>query len=489
MVNLVAAPVLVPLITAVVLVPLTGRTQRALSLAGGVLNLAVAAALLGTAAAGRVVVLDVGGWGPELGIVWVVDRLGAAMLGAAAVLGLAVLACLPAGWLRERPHRFVDPLVHLLLVGVNGSLVTGDFFNLFVFFEVMLLASFALVVSGEGEGMLERTFPYVLVNLVASFLFLAGLGTLYGALGTVNMAEVAERLPAAAAPTRVAAGLLLAVFAVKAALVPVFVWLPDSYPAPPLTLTALFAGTLTEVGVYILFRSTPLLFAPGDPVYPALVALGAATMAVGVLGALGRATVRGILAFHIVSQVGYMVFGLGLGTPAALGAALLFTVHNMVVKPALVLAGGVAERLHGTGDLKALGGLASRPWAAAAFFVPAMALAGIPPLSGFWGKFLLVSAGFAREAFAATAVALAVGLLTLASMLKIWSAAYWHGREEPPPRLGGHERRLVASALALAAVAVALGLAIAPLVAYAEAAAAEALSTRSYRAAVLGESR
>ncbi len=487
--NLVAAPVLVSLATAIALVPLSGRARGMVSIAGGVLALGTATALLGIVAGGRILVLPLGGWGPGIGIVWVADRLAAAMLLAALCVGVAVLSCVSSGWLRKTPSRFLHPLLHLQLAGVAGALLTGDFFNLFVFYEVTLLASFALIVSGEGEQVLARTIPYVLVNLVASAVFLAALGVLYGVAGTVNMAEVAVRLPAEAAPLRIATGLLLAVFAVKAGLVPFFVWLPDAYPAAPLTLTALFAGLLTKVGVYTLFRATPLLFAPGDPVYPGLLWIGAATMAVGVIGALGRSTLRGILSFHIVSQVGYMAFGLGLGTPAALAAALLFALHNMLVKPALILAGGVAERLGGTGELKELGGLSRRPWTAAAFFVPAMALAGLPPLSGFWGKFLLIRAGFAAGEWLATAVAIAVSLLTLASMLKIWSAVYWSGGDEPPPLPGGPERRLLGSALGLAILAVAFGLAIAPLLSFAEAAARGVFPSDAYVEAVLGRSR
>ena len=488
--NLVAAPVLIPLATAVAILPVAERWQRVGAAIGGLASLAAAVALLARVWDGAILVLPLGGWGPGVGIVWVVDGTSALLLVAAAAVGLAAQACLSAGWIGDAPPRVIHPLAQLLSMGVHGALVTGDFFNLFVFFEVLLFASFALIVTGGGEGTFRRTFPYVVVSLVASLLFLAAVGTIYGLAGTVNMAELSRRLAVepASAPLRTALGLMLAAFAVKAGLVPFFVWLPDSYPAAPLTVTALFAGLLTKVGVYALFRATPLLFPPGDAVYGVLAAVGVATMVVGVLGALGRSTLRGILSFHVVSQVGYLVFGLGVGAPAALGAALLFTAHNMVVKPALILAGGIAERQAGTGELKQQRGLAGRPWAAAAFFVPALALAGIPPLSGFWAKFLLIRAGFSAGASAGSAVAIAVSLLTLASMLKIWNAVGWHGREAAPP-LGAPERRLLASALGLSALAVGLGLLAGPLAEFTRAAAAQALAVRPYVDAVLGGNR
>lgn len=490
--NLVCAPVLIPLATAIAALPLSGRAQQAISLLGALANLLAALALfLGTLAA-EVLVLRVGSWGPRIGIVWVADGLSTLMLVAAASVILAVAVCASAGWSRRDPPRALRPLLHLLAMGVNGALLTGDFFNLFVFYEVMLLASFALITSGGGQAMFARTLPYVLVSLVLSALFLGSVGLIYGLTGTVNMAELAHSVSARGTSPLLwtALVLMLSMFAIKSGVVPFFTWLPDSYPAAPLTINALFAGLLTKVGIYTLLRATPLLFPEPGEFHRALLVLGPLTMMVGVLGALGRGTIRGILSFHIVSQIGYIVFGLGLGTSAAFAAAMLFTVHNMIVKPALILAGGVAERRFGTGELKSLGGLARNPWTAAAFFVPAMALAGLPPLSGFWGKFLLIRAGFHSRAWTGTLLAILTSLLTLASMLKIWSATYWGGRAGGYARiLDREDRLLVGAALGLSALAVAMGFAIGPLLRFSETVALQIEANRPYLDAVLGPSR
>lgn len=489
--TIVAAPVLLPLLSAVLLMLWHGRpaAQQRVALASGALLLGLAGALLWATAGGEVLVLPLGAWHPRVGIVWVIDSLAAIMLALAAVTSFAMLLYAPGG-LRGREAPYFYPLHQFLLVGVNGSFVTGDLFNLFVFFEIMLLSSFVLISLGARPRQLGQSFPYVLVNLVASALLLGGVGAVYGSLGTVNLAELARRVEAGAAtPVFWAAmALVLLVFAIKAALAPVFFWLPDSYPEAPLPISALFAGLLTKVGVYTLFRSVPLVSGGEAGVLQALlVAVAAFTMLLGVLGALGRNQIREILSFHIVSQVGYMVLGIALFTPLAVAAGIFYVVHHIIVKTALFFAGGMAERVGGSGGLGAVRGLAkTHPWVAAGFFVPAMALAGLPPFSGFWGKFFLIVGGFQAGAWAATTIAIVVGLLTLASMLKIWTATFWGepaGQREPAR---GRDRGMLAGTLSLAALSVLIGLAAAPLFAYSERAAAQLLAVSPYVDAVLG---
>jgi multicomponent Na+:H+ antiporter subunit D len=490
--NLPAAPILLPLLTAILLIPLTGRPelQRRVAIASGAALLALVLWLAVRATAGEILVLPLGNWHPTVGIVWVVDALSAVMLVLTAITSLATLVYAPGGLRHGRESPFFHPLHQFVLVGVNGAFITGDFFNLFVFFEVMLLASFAMISLGARPEQLNRTFPYVLVNLVASALFLAGVGGLYGTAGSVNMAEVARRAATGELPPTfwAAAILVLVVFAIKTALVPLFFWLPDSYPEAPLPSAAFFAGILTKVGVYTLFRSVPLLTGrEPDAFHAVLLFIAAATMLIGVLGALGRSTIREILSFHIVSQVGYMIFGLALYTPLAVAAGIFYVVHHIIVKSALFLAGGIAERVGGSGRLGAVSGMAAtHPWVAAAFFVPAMALAGLPPFSGFWGKFLLIIAGFEAGAYASTGVAIIVSLLTLASMLKIWTATFWGApKVEAVPRLP-YARSMVGATAALAGLSVVIGLLAAPLFDLSERAAAQLLEVTPYVDAVLG---
>lgn len=490
--SLVAAPAILPLITAVLLLPFRQRTraESAVAIASGVLLLLVVGWLIAATFHGKVLVLPLGGWDSAVGIVWVVDRLSAVMLGLTALTSFATLIYATGGLRGAREGRFFHPLHQLLLLGVNGAFLTGDLFNLFVFFEVMLLASFAMISLGARSRQLNQTFPYVLLNLVASAFFLAGVGAIYGTAGTVNMAELAYQISSTEMPAAfwAAAAIVLAVFAIKAALVPLFFWLPDAYPEAPLPVSAFFAGLLTKVGVYTLFRMVPLFTGSEAGIFHAvLVFVAAATMLIGVLGALGRDTIREILSFHIISQVGYMVFGLALYTPLAVAAGLFYIIHHIVVKTALFLAGGIAERLGGSGSLGQVSGLArSHPWVAAGFFIPAMALAGLPPFSGFWGKFFLVVAGFQVNVYAATTIAIVVSLLTLASMLKIWTAVFWGEQGEKPLKRPARLRSMVTATLGLAGISVLIGLFAPPLFRYSEAAAADILSVTPYVEAVRG---
>jgi multicomponent Na+:H+ antiporter subunit D len=354
--NLVAAAVVVPLLTAVAVMPFTGRerVQRGIALASGVLLVALAGWFLYRVTAGEILVLPLGSWSPTVGIVWVVDPLAAVMVALSAITSLAMLAYTPASLRGTRESRYFYPLHQFMLAGVHGSFVTGDLFNLFVFFEIMLLASFALLSLGARPRQLTEAFPYVLINLVASALFLGGVGAVYGTAGTVNMAELSRRVAEGGLPGVfwAALALVLVVFAVKTALVPLFFWLPDAYPEAPIAISGLFAGLLTKVGVYTLFRMVPLVSGSEPaPFHAFLAAIAAATMLVGVLGALGRDGIREILSFHIVSQVGYMVFGLAIYTPVAVAAGMFYIVHHIVVKTALFFAGGIAERVGGSGTL------------------------------------------------------------------------------------------------------------------------------------------
>jgi multicomponent Na+:H+ antiporter subunit D len=489
--NLPAVPILLPLLTALAMVPLAGRrdAQRGVAIGSGVLLLAYVLWVATRTTAGEIFVLPLGNWHPTVGIVWVVDALSSVMLVLTAITSLATLVYAPGGLRPDREGPYFHLLHQFILVGVNGAFITGDFFNLFVFFEIMLLASFATISLGARARQLNQTFPYVLVNLVASALFLAAVGGVYGTAGSVNMAEVSRRAATGELPATfwAAAMLLIVVFAIKTALVPVFFWLPDSYPEAPIPSAAFFAGILTKVGVYTMFRSVPLLTGREPDVFHAvLLFIAAATMLIGVLGALGRGTIREILSFHIVSQVGYMIFGLALYTPLAVAAGIFYVVHHIIVKSALFFAGGIAERVGGSGRLGAISGMAAtHPWVAAAFFVPAMALAGLPPFSGFWGKFLLIVAGFEAGAYAATAVAIIVSLLTLASMMKIWTAVFWGAPPATPiPRLP-YGRSMVGATLTLAALSVVIGVLASPLFDVSQRAAAQLLEVTPYVQAVL----
>lgn len=491
--NVVTLPVLLPLVTALLLMPMVGRArlEQAISIVSGIALLAIAGLVVAETYDGTILVVRLGSWVPGTGIVWVIDALSAVMLTLTAVTSLATLFYARGGMKSAGEGRYFYLLHQFVLAGINGSFITGDFFNLFVFFEIMLVASFVLIALGARPEQLNQAFPYVLLNLLASGLLLAAVGGIYGTVGTVNMAEVAQRVAEAGAPPAfwASAALLLTVFAIKAGLVPVFFWLPDAYPRASIPVSAFFAGLLTKVGVYALFRSVPL-FTGSAPTgfHLVLLVIAAATMLIGVLGALGRGSIRQILSFHIISQVGYMIFGLALYTPLAVAAGIFYVVHHIIVKTGLFLAGGIAERVGGTGALGRVSGVArTHPWVAVAFFVPAMALAGLPPFSGFWGKFLLIVAGFQVGAWVTTGIAILVSLFTLASMLKIWNSTFWGEPAGAALPVAGRDRGMLAGALSLAALSVIIGVAVAPLFAYSERAAEQLLAVDPYVHAVLGE--
>lgn len=460
---LLTGPVMIPLATAVLalLVRHRPRARLTVALAGHAAHLAAAGLLLATVVGDGIQHTRMGAWPAPFGIALVADTLAALLVTVTAVVGAAVGAYAA----RTPGPPALPALMHCLLCGVCGAFLTGDLFNLYVWFEVLLVSSFVLLALDGRAPPMAGAVRYVAINLVASALFLTALGLLYAKAGTLDLADLARL---AEADTDGALGgvamLLLVAFGIKAGLFPLFGWLPPAYPTPPPVISALFAGLLTKVGVYALIRVFTLVFVhDGGFTHALLLALGALTMAIGVLGAASRGGIRRILSFHIISQIGYIVVGLALYTPLALGAAVFYLVHHIVVKTSLFLVGGLIADANGTEELVRLGGL-RRAWPAAAlvFAIPALSLAGLPPLSGFFAKLGIIRAGFDAGAPGVAILALAVGLLTLYSMLKIAHAAFLGPAPEgrPPAPIGRSRLWPVA---VLAAISVALGLAAGPL--------------------------
>jgi multicomponent Na+:H+ antiporter subunit D len=493
MTALVVLPVLVPLATATLCLALRRLrvAQRAASVAGAAALLVVAATLLQRVDTRGIQVMQLGAWPAPYGISLVADLFAAIMVLLTGITGLAV-AVYSLGSIDEaREAHGYHPLFHVLLTGVSMAFLTGDFFNLYVAFEVMLMASFVLLALGGERAQLEGGVKYVTLNLLSSAVLLAAVGMLYGVAGTLNMADIALAVERGAAPglVRTLACLFLVAFGIKAAVFPLFFWLPASYHTPPVAVSAVFAGLLTKVGVYALVRAFTLVFT-GDAAFTHGLVLVAAllTMATGVLGAAAQSEFRRVLSFHIVSQIGYMVLGLGLYTPLALAGTVFYLLHHIVVKANLFLVAGIVKQLGGTLELASLGGLyRSRPGLAILFLVPALSLAGIPPLSGFWGKLVLVKAGLEAGHYAATAVALAVSLLTLFSMTKLWNEAFWKEPPAPAAAVAPVAWTLLGPVVALAGITVAVGLGAGPVFELASRAAAQLADPGHYLRAVLGD--
>lgn len=432
----VALPVLLPLLSgAISLLFWRSRPmQRFIAVAGNVALLLVSLWLFFAVLSDGYVTMQMGSWPAPFGITLIADMLSAVMILMTGIIGLAMGIYSLASTGRGHEKFGYYPLMHLLLAGVAGAFLTGDIFNLYVWFEVMLVASFALLILGGERAQMEGAIKYVTLNLLASVIFLTAIGLLYGTVGTLNMADIALRLSEAehSGMVEVLAVMFMVAFGIKAAAFPLFFWLPASYHTPPVAVSALFAGLLTKVGVYSLFRVFTLMFDQTMGYLQDIMLWGAVlTMVTGVLGAAAQYEFRRILSFHIVSQIGYMILGLALYTPLAIAGGVFAIVHNIVVKTNLFLISGITHRLQGTYQLKKMGGLyRERPWLAVAFFISAFSLAGIPPLSGFFAKFVLVRAGLEAEAYVATGIALAVGFMTLYSMVKIWNEVFWKALPE-----------------------------------------------------------
>ncbi|WP_425092036.1 Na+/H+ antiporter subunit D [Tropicimonas sp. S265A] len=485
-------PIAIPMITSIVTLILRRSTAGdTASLLGAVALLVSGLVLLAQVLGNGPVAAQMGSWDAPFGITLFADILSAAMVVIAGIVAVAVVIYSRLDVTENERHVGFHSLSHALLVGVCGAFLTGDVFNLYVWFEVMLIASFGLLVIGGRRDQVDAAVKYVGLNLIATLAFLSGVGILYGAAGTLNMADLHLVLADRQSETAVlaAAAMLLFAFGAKAAMFPVFAWLPASYHTPAFATSALFAALLTKVGVYALLRVFTTVFDGSGPFLQPVLLVGAVlTMVVGVLGAAAQNDVRRILSFHIISQIGYMVLGLALFTPLAIIGAIFYLFHHIIVKANLFFVAGVIRWKAGSEELDKIGGLLkASPLLALLFLIPALSLAGIPPLSGFWAKFIIVQASLEARDWWVAVAALAVGLITLFSMTKIWLAAFW--KDHPTAATADMPvapRSMVLPIAVLAIMTVIIGIGAGPLYAVAEEAAVTLLDPLAYVEVVLG---
>ena len=449
MTALVPLVVLVPLLGAAVTLVLGFRLQlqRIVAITVLVIELCLGVALLVVVDSSGPLVMELGGWSAPFGIVLAVDRLSALMVLVSAIVLLAVLVFSVGQGIAdgddETPVSIYNPTYLILTTGVMVAFVSGDLFNLYVGFEILLVASYVLITLGGTEARIRAGVTYVIVSLLSSLLFLASIAMIYGALGTVNLAQVASRMQDLPSDVQILLHVMLLVaFGIKAAVFPLSFWLPDSYPSAPAPVTAAFAGLLTKIGVYAIIRVETVIF-PSPELNPALMVVALLTMVVGALGAVAQADIKRILSFTLVSHIGYMILGVALGTAAGTAAAIYYIAHHIVVQTTLFLAAGLVEREAGSTSITRIGGLlASAPLVAVLFFIPALNLAGIPPFSGFIGKLGLVQAAAEQgDALAYTLIGAGalVSLLTLYALVRVWNLAFWR----PAGDVEGDETRLL----------------------------------------------
>ena len=490
-----ALPILLPMAVALALSLMRDDQRRSygVALAGAMMHLALAILLLVTVLKHEMAVLWVGDWPAPFGICLVADYLGAVMVLITAVINTAVMAyaChdIDPGQVRTGFY----PFMQMLTAAVCGAFLTGDLFNLYVWFEVMLMASFGLLVMGRNPSRLTGGVKYVTINLISTLFFITAIGLIYGLTGTLNMADLHAKAAGVqnTALLTAAAMLLMVAFGIKAALFPLFFWLPAAYHTLPVSVSAFFAGMLSKVGVYALIRMFTLVFTSSTGVtHATLLVVAALTMLFGVVGAASQMEVRRILSFHIISQVGYMVLGLALFTPLALAGAIVYLVHHIIVKANLFLVSGLVRYTGGSFNLKTIGGLyKNNGLLAVGFIIPAFALAGFPPLSGFWAKLLIIKASLESQQYSLALLSAAVGLLTIFSMIKIWTEAFW--KPAPAEVNGSCVKRplspwMLAPVLSLALVTVLLGLFMEPMIQFSMVAAGQLMDPKAYISAVLG---
>lgn len=493
--NIILLPVLIPLIMGVTLIFFRKniKLQRTLSGITSIILLIVSIYLTYIIYQDGIITLEIGNWPAPFSIVFVGDAFASLMVILSSIVGASCLFFAFQSITEEREKFFLYPFYFFLLTGVNGAFLTGDLFNLFVFYEVMLLSSYVLIVHGGKKYQLRESFKYVVINMVASALFLLGVAYIYSITGTVNMAHLAViigELEQKGVLTVVAI-LFLIVFGLKGALVPLHFWLPDSYVAPPTAITALLGGLLTKVGVYSILRTYTLIFTHNqDYTLQVVLILAGLTMFIGVIGAVSKFDFKQILAIHIVSQVGYMIMGLGIGTSLAIAGSIYMIAHNMVVKTSLFLFSGATEKITGTTNLRKMSGLLkTHPTLGWLFFVAAISLAGIPPLSGFFGKLALVIGGFEEQHYFVVFVSLVVSILTLFSMLKIFMYVFWGA---PHPSMTIEQKKtkvgnLLLPAIPLVALSLLMGIFAEPVFALFESAASQMLDPEIYINSVLKE--
>lgn len=410
------------------------RVQVTVSIVTLTLVLAIAAVLLyAVDSSDHALAVSVGGWPIPFGIVLYVDRLAALLVVISSIVLLAVLLFSvgqgAADGDDDTPVTIFHPSYLILAAGIFNAFIAGDLFNLYVGFEILLVASYVLITLGSTESRIRTGVVYIVVSLVSSIIFLAAIAAIYGALGTVNIAQLSQRMVELPQSTQLVLHLmLLLAFSIKAAVFPLSFWLPDSYPTAPAPVTAVFAGLLTKVGVYAMIRTETQIFRDND-VNTLLLIVALATMIVGVLGAVAQAELKRILSFTLVSHVGYLVFGLAIATPVALGATIYYMVHHIIVQTTLFLAVGLIERRAGsTSILKVKGLMRAAPVIAVLYFIPAINLGGLPPFSGFIGKFALFDA--AAQVGTPLMYVLIVGgivtsLLTLYALMRAWNLSFW----------------------------------------------------------------
>jgi len=429
--NFLLLPIIIPFFFGMILMfgQKNLKYQRTFSLLGIGIALISAISLLMKVKNDGIQKVTFGDWPVPFGITMVSDMVSVLLVTTTLLIAFFVVWYGFGSITKERERFFYYPGIMFILTGVNGAFTTGDIFNLFVFFEVLLMASYLLIVLGGEKGQLKGSIKYILINVISSALFVITVAFLYSVVGTLNMADIAVKIAEVNQPgiVTVIAVLFLMVFGLKAAIFPLYFWLPTSYASAPIPVLTLFGALLTKVGIYAITRTYTLFFVHDlSYTHDLLMALAIATIAAGCIGALAYFDVKLIIIYNIVIAVGVILFGVSQMNEASLKGAMFYLVHDMLIKAALFMLIGIVIYITGTSDLRKMGGLMKKYPALGWFYlIAAFGLAGIPPLSGFVGKLLIAQGGFEAGSMWSSIFILASSLLVLLSVIRIFLYAFW----------------------------------------------------------------
>lgn len=434
--NVIILPVLTHMATAILQIFFWQMVtvQRIISIIGNVITLLLSWRLLHTVWDSGTQIMQAGGWKAPFGIVFVADTFSATMVLLTAIAGIAVCIFSTVGISKSRMEYGYFPILHFLLMGLNGAFLTGDIFNLYVWFEIVIISSFVLMTLGGKKPQMEGAIKYVAMNLVSSAIFLTAIGILYGMTGSLNMADVSQKIAMIQnrGLVNVTALLFFVGFGIKSAIFPLYFWLPSSYHTPPPAIAAIFGGLLTKMGVYALLRTFTLIFIPDDFNATVFIWIAIATMLTGAFGAVNKQSIRRLFSYLIVCHIGYMIIGIGLYTEIALAGAIFYLIHDIIVKTNIFLLSGLIYRIRGSTDMRRLGGLyKDYPGISLLIAIVFFSLVGIPPLSGFWPKINLIQASLEAQSYVLLGAILVASFVTLYVMARAWSETVWKDLPRP----------------------------------------------------------
>lgn len=409
------------------------RFQKIFSVIGSTLAVALAGVVFYFTWTDGTHTVQAGDWPAPFGITFVADTFAATLVVLTSLAGLAVSIFSAASVLKARLKFGYFPIFHFLLLGLNGAFLTGDIFNLYVWFEIIIISSFVLITIGGEKAQLEGAVKYFTLNILASIIFLTAIAVLYGLTGSLNMADLAEKI--SQVPNQglveITGVLFIIGFGIKAGVFPLYFWLPASYHTPPFAVSAIFGGLLTKVGVYALLRVFTLIFHGDDFINTLLIVIAIFTLISGGVGALVQNNIRKIFSYLIICHIGYMIAGLGMFTEIAIAGAIFYLIHDIVVKTNLFMLSGLIYKIKGSNSMRNLGGLyAAWPKISLLLFIPLFSLVGIPPLSGFWPKINLIKAGFAQGSYFTVAAIIFASFITLVIIAKLWAEVFWKDGKE-----------------------------------------------------------